>query len=462
MLRHITIILLVIAFFTGCANRSIVENANEQTDDLFNVHEKTKKETFARDYKTYYDKSFKDLKKIIGNVHDKQIKIGVLPISNDSSNKKMMRHIDALVKKSINKLGEWGLLITTDKLIDKTDILIDGSLFGYDSLVKIMKDKDLDVMVGKGKGETDIGYEKDTSASLVSLKLSLFASNKGNHAYPNTQVEKEILVTKNSIGSGFSINVYGNGIGFGEQIQIGGSTDSAIELLVESALIEVIARKFSLPLHKVDKFQNINEETTEATGYYERKKFINTYREDKQHAIKAIETYLKAYLASNETLKKQINVDGIINSNEEKILNQIIKKENLSEDLIDIYLFLYQNQKPKGKVVIPIPTPNKPIKNLKYCRQMENLIFCDVDFANLVLDNKISKQEVLEHYYSYQIAKDVTINNFAKSNNLKWKTFYCKNCKNRFIQFDENLKMDSDIEHVNPNQDLVYLLLENK
>ena len=291
-IRHLSIIIIILHFMLGCS--STEPSAQSKTLD----HEIPKTRT------TTYDNYLHEFGKMYRMFYGKNIKIYIQskPIENVTGGGGLPGDLSQMIITAVNKIGKPIYYVPFDPRYIALEVETGGSLSR--NLPKYViaggiteYDKNIQ-STGSGlnadaSGITE-GNEFDSSAnmnannSLSRLSLDLHLLDYQNQTMvPGTQSINTIEIKNSSKKSSFNFFIFGSGIGYNGQVSSKQGVHAALRILVESSVLQLLAREAGLPYWKI---------TDGKVDHYVIEKVVDDLSPfSKGRLLKIIQVYLNTY-----------------------------------------------------------------------------------------------------------------------------------------------------------------------
>jgi hypothetical protein len=142
------------------------------------------------------------------------------------------------------------------------DVLITGAITEFDrALSSAGKANNVDLTIGKGRGETGISADRKATSTLSNLALDLnLVDFQSQVMVPKMQAANTIHVLNETYEHSLDFAIYGSGFGLVSNTRYLQGRHSALRLLVELSVLEVLGRYTTVPYWrcipnaKVDRF----------------------------------------------------------------------------------------------------------------------------------------------------------------------------------------------------------------
>lgn len=129
------------------------------------------------------------------------------------------------------------------------NLVIAGSITEFDKDIEAdVTSIDLDLLVGGGSTETDIGFGADRSMKLSRVVIDIHLLDYDTHSViPGAAVSNTIHVLEIEKDRDFGFAVYGSGMGISGRIRHAQGFHRAVRTLVEYSVLQLFGRYYALP-----------------------------------------------------------------------------------------------------------------------------------------------------------------------------------------------------------------------
>lgn len=129
------------------------------------------------------------------------------------------------------------------------NVLITGAITEFDrALSSAGKGSNVNLSVGGGRGRTDAAFERKATSTLSDLSLDLnLVDFEKQVMIPRMQAANTIRVLNQTYEDSFDFAIYGSGFGITSNTRYLQGRHSAIRLLVELSVLEILGRYMAVP-----------------------------------------------------------------------------------------------------------------------------------------------------------------------------------------------------------------------
>lgn len=238
MKRSIGVFSLLTAalIFTGCNPGKIVKPDVELAENSA-VEEKMNK----------YTDALENLNEIMDVYRESGIALAIMPVENKTSAiGKLPNDVTIMVKSAINEIGDKvrvyqysdQVLSTVDKLY-----IIEGAITEFDTTNSSKRGFNAGVHGGKGQGEYDADGSADADDSISNMTVDFNLIEAATGAYvPKVHTSNSIKIVKKSASNDFGFSILGSGFGLSASASKSQGVHSAIRLLVDLSMVELIGK----------------------------------------------------------------------------------------------------------------------------------------------------------------------------------------------------------------------------
>lgn len=312
---------------------------------------------------TVYDESLKKFGLMLEAYNISSTKVQTKVISNDTAEKTLPDDVSKIMATSLNKMGRNIVFIpydpnyvinesTTGGNINRSlpDIVVAGGITEFEKdLIEKGRDLKTEGQVQKGDWgskynyDAGAGYKAGSNLSRMTLDLNLL-DYKTQAAISGIQVSNTINIRKTNLGWSIGAYFQGCGLSFDYSLKKQQGIYSALRMLVELSVLEVLGKYFEIPYWRC--IEGAQPDQAMCTRMLEE---FNDLQENNQGA------YLKEYLF----LHGYDNFDrsnGFFNETEAQALSEVMKKQGVSGKG-DLFMKLWMN--------VPLDEARKRIKDHK-------------------------------------------------------------------------------------------------
>jgi len=212
--------------------------------------------------------------------------------------------------------------------------LISGSITEFDKDIESnVSGLNLDLLLGGGDGETDIGYSRDNTSKMSRVAIDLQMLNYNTHAViPGLYVSNTVNVMEIDKGNEIGFSIYGSGIGVNGKIAKGQGFHRAVRNLVEYSILQLLGRLYNVPYWDLIGMEYPDEDILRSI----RKSFMS---KSKSRQITAIQDQLSKL----DTLNRKVKATGKLNEETNQAIAQFVRfnaPEISTQDLPAVYIKL--------------------------------------------------------------------------------------------------------------------------
>jgi hypothetical protein len=237
MLASIASIILI--FNTGCQPSSAGDMIKPEVD--------LKKHSAVVNNISKYTDGLENLNELMHSYNDNKIRLAVAPVENKTSAVgKLPNDITLMVNSALNEIGEKvQAYMYSDYVLANTEDLyiIEGAITEFDTLEKSKRGFQAGVHGGKGRGEYDVDGSSDDDDSLSKMTIDFNLIDARSGAYvPRVHTSNSIDIVKKSASNDFGFSILGSGFGISSEVAKEQGIHSALRLLVDLSMIELIGK----------------------------------------------------------------------------------------------------------------------------------------------------------------------------------------------------------------------------
>ncbi len=295
-----------------------------------------------------YSDALEALGRYINQYADFKVKIQPKRIGNSAGGQELPYNVtDMVITASSRSSGDMLTVLPFDPEYISNDFetggkgsrwlpgyLISGSITEFDKDIESTANGlNLDVLLGGGSGETDIGYSRDNTTKMSRVAIDLQMLNYKTHAViPGLFVSNTVNVMEIDKGNELGFSIYGSGIGVNGKIAKGQGFHRAVRNLVEYSILQLFGRLYNVPYWDLIGMEYPDEDVLRSI----RKSFLSKSR-SKQ--IKSIQDQLSnLYSIGNE-----IKSTGVLDEETRQAIDIFVRfhaPEVSPEDLPGVYIKL--------------------------------------------------------------------------------------------------------------------------
>lgn len=133
--------------------------------------------------------------------------------------------------------------------LTQPDVLITGAITEFDRAIgSAGKGANARATIGGGRGQTDLSWDRKAATTLSDLSLDLNLVDFSTQTMiPRVQAANTIRVLNQTFDDGFDFAIYGNAFGVVSNTRYLQGRHSAIRLLVDLSVLEVLGRHANVP-----------------------------------------------------------------------------------------------------------------------------------------------------------------------------------------------------------------------
>ncbi len=129
------------------------------------------------------------------------------------------------------------------------NLVIAGSITEFDKDIDAVEnDLDLDLLLDRGKPDTNTGLGYSNSKKMSRITLDLYLLDYKTHAViPGVSITNTVNVIEMKKGQDFAFAIYGSGIGIGGKIKHTHGFHRAVRNLVDYSILQLMGRYYNIP-----------------------------------------------------------------------------------------------------------------------------------------------------------------------------------------------------------------------
>ncbi len=219
---------------------------------------------------TRYDRSLQRFGRMLAAYNCDYLRIQSKAISDATAAGGVPKNLQQMVITSLNKIGsrlsyvdyDPSYVLTQDALAERgatpgraditlqaPNVLVSGAITEYDKgLVSRIKSQNLDISGGGGSSEFELGVgresEMDVSRIAIDLQLVDYSTQQ---LISGVQTSNRVMVSKKTNSSEMGFALAGSGFGLNGSLKQKQGLHSAIRLLVEMSVLELLGNYFDVP-----------------------------------------------------------------------------------------------------------------------------------------------------------------------------------------------------------------------
>ena len=226
---------------TGCNPGSIVKPKVELAENS-PVEEKMNK----------YTDALENLNEIMDVYRESGINLAVMPVENKTSAiGKLPNDVTIMVKSALNEIGsKVHVFQYSDQVLNdvKKLYLVEGAITEFDTTSKTKRGFNVGVHGGGGRGEYDSDGSSDADDSVSNMTVDFNMIDAATGAYvPQVHTSNSIKIIKKSSSNDFGFSILGSGFGLSASASKTQGVHSAIRLLVDLSMVELIGKLREYP-----------------------------------------------------------------------------------------------------------------------------------------------------------------------------------------------------------------------
>jgi hypothetical protein len=232
LLSMATIVLLM----TGC-NPGVMAKPDVVLAENSAVEEKMNK----------YTDALENLNELMEVYRESGIALAIMPVENKTSAiGKLPNDVTIMVKSAINEIGDKVRVYQySDSVLNsvKKLYLVEGAITEFDTTNKSKQAANGGLHGGGGRGEydSDASSDADDSISNMTIDFNLIEASTGAYV-PKVHTSNSIKIIKKSASNDFGFSILGSGFGLSASASKSQGIHSAIRLLVDLSMVELIGK----------------------------------------------------------------------------------------------------------------------------------------------------------------------------------------------------------------------------
>jgi len=228
--------LLSIWLLTGCNPGSMVKPKVELAENSA-VEEKMNK----------YTDALENLNELMEVYRESGINLAIMPVENKTAAiGKLPNDITIMVKSAINEIGDKVHVFQySDQVLNdvKKLYLVEGAITEFDTTNKTKRGFNAGLHGGGGRGEYDGDGSSDADDSISNMTIDFNLIDAATGAYvPKVHTSNSIKIIKKSASNDFGFSILGSGFGLSASASKSQGVHSAIRLLVDLSMVELIGK----------------------------------------------------------------------------------------------------------------------------------------------------------------------------------------------------------------------------
>ena len=289
--------------------------------------------------------------------------ISVSPITNQSGKKNLPTNFDLMIKNTINTIGQNYTLIEATKTPKGGEYRIEGAITGLDSILNV-NDNLGGQLYQTGGAKANLVGGKNNNIDVKSLSMDFIVKKYNSilkrwEYIPNISTSNQILVSKSKTDNTFRFALLGAGIQAGTIISKSNGLSHVSRALMESSLIELLAKLDDLPywsfLPNRWKHYTFPEENW-------KNKLLENYKENLSDPYLSFyfkEIFVKNLLENYYHTKMELK-DLIRRYKDEYIDDEDINKVGFHNNEVDATLIVHLLERVPNKLVTERTAKEKP------------------------------------------------------------------------------------------------------
>lgn len=226
---------------TGCNPGNMVKPKVELAENSA-VEEKMNK----------YTDALENLNEIMEVYREGGISLAVMPVENKTSAiGKLPNDVTIMVKSALNEVGSKVRVFQySDNVLTNVEklYLVEGAITEFDTTNKSKRGFNVGAHGGGGSGEYDADGSSDADDSISNMTVDFNLIDAATGAYiPKVHTSNSIKIIKKSASSDFGFSILGSGFGLSASASKSQGVHSAIRLLVDLSMVELIGKLREYP-----------------------------------------------------------------------------------------------------------------------------------------------------------------------------------------------------------------------
>ena len=194
-----------------------------------------------------YTDALENLNEIMEVYRESGISLAVMPVENKTSAiGKLPNDVTIMVKSAINEIGSKVRVYQySDQVLNdvKGLYIVEGAITEFDTTNKSKRGFNAGLHGGKGRGEYDADSSSDADDSVSNMTVDFNLIEAATGAYvPKVHTSNSIKIVKKSASNDFGFSILGSGFGLSASASKSQGIHSAIRLLVDLSMVELIGK----------------------------------------------------------------------------------------------------------------------------------------------------------------------------------------------------------------------------
>jgi len=201
---------------------------------------------------TKYTDALENLNEMTEVYGGSTINVAVAPVENKTAAiGKLPNDVTIMVKSALNEIGGKVRSYTySDQTLTSVEKLyvIEGAITEFDTTNTSKSGWNVGIRAGKGRGEADGDASADADDSISNMTIDFNIIDAATGAYiPKVHTSNSIKIIKKSASNDFGFSILGSGFGLNSSVSKEQGVHSAIRLLVDLSMVELIGKLKEYP-----------------------------------------------------------------------------------------------------------------------------------------------------------------------------------------------------------------------
>ncbi|TQV64214.1 MAG: hypothetical protein FNT15_01400 [Sulfurovum sp.] len=201
---------------------------------------------------TKYTDALENLNEMTEVYGGSTINVAVVPVENKTAAiGKLPNDVTIMVKSALNEIGGKVRSYTyNDQTLTSVEklIVIEGAITEFDTTNTSKSGWNVGIKAGKGRGEADGDASADADDSISNMTIDFNMIDAATGAYiPKVHTSNSIKIIKKSASNDFGFSILGSGFGLNSSVSKEQGVHSAIRLLVDLSMVELIGKYKEYP-----------------------------------------------------------------------------------------------------------------------------------------------------------------------------------------------------------------------
>lgn len=254
LMRYVVLIVLISTLSCGCLTNKQLRNFTRKHGE--NSEAELLAESIPFSNITHYRNALFGIRELVTIFDKKQIYIAVEPIMNQTSEiGRLPADIRVMVESALNRMGCSNIIVipytetALKRYANKNLYTVHGAITEFDSGILVgSSNNDAGAYAEIHSTDIDAGGDRGNALEISSISIDFTLHDfKSKRYIPGLQISNKMQINRVNKSQGFGFSIYGNGLSINASATFKQGVHSALRLLVELSMVELVGNFHDLP-----------------------------------------------------------------------------------------------------------------------------------------------------------------------------------------------------------------------